>query len=308
MKIVAVVLTLNEERHIRRCLESVRLVTKSILVVDSYSTDRTCEIALSMGARVVQHPFVNYATQFNWALDHVDIDTDWLLRIDADECITQQLASEINNRLSKLSEDIAGVYFLLRIIFIGSVIRHGGVSSIRLLRLWRKGKGRCENRWMDEHIKVHGASVSFKGELIHDNLNSLTWWTAKHNGYSNREALDLLNLKYGFMPVDSAASLSSGSQVAIKRWLKEKLYSRLPGGLRAFGYFFYRYFFALGFLDGKGGLVFHFLQGFWYRFLVDAKVYEVERCMALSGCSITDAIEHVLGIQVLAEHDNRSGS
>ncbi len=306
MKITAIIPAFNEERHIKRCLESIQQVTKNLLVVDSFSTDRTCEIASSLGAKVLKHSFLNYANQFNWAIDQVVHDAGWIMRVDADEVISNELADEINREVPQLPVNIVGVYFPRSFVFLGKRIRHGGASKIKALRLWRAKLGRCENRWMDEHIIVDGTTVSFSGDLIDHNLNPLYWWTAKHNGYSNREAVDLLNLKYGFIPVDSVASLTSGSSAGLKRWVKERVYARLPVGLRAFGYFLYRYFFALGFLDGRAGLVFHFLQGFWYRFLVDAKVYEVGRHMSLNKCGIVQAIKEVLGIDLSSKEDVKS--
>ena len=151
---------------------------------------------------------------------------------------------------------------------------------------------------MDEHIKVAGPTSNLHGALIDDNLNSLTWWSDKHNRYASREAVDLLNLKYGFLPVDSVASLANGSQASFKRWIKERVYVRLPAGFRAFTYFFYRYVIRLGFLDGRAGTSFHVLQGFWYRYLVDAKVAEVERYMREHRCDVVDAIAAVLDIQL----------
>jgi glycosyltransferase involved in cell wall biosynthesis len=280
-------------------LKSIHQVTTNIIVVDCYSTDQTCNIAVSLGARIVKHPFVNHATQFNWGINQVERDADWILKIDADECITPELAVEINSQIASLPDDVNGVFFQRSFIFMGREIRHGGTAKVSVLRLYRLGKGKCENRWMDEHIKVRGRTVSFRGKLIDYNLNSLTWWTNKHNRYSSREAVDLLNLKYGFIPTDTIAGLSYGSEVAVRRWLKENFYAKLPRGLRAFGYFLYRYFFAFGFLDGNAGLVFHFLQGFWYRFLVDSKVYEVECYMRQNRCNIVHAIEEVLEINVL---------
>ncbi len=137
-----------------------------------------------------------------------------------------------------------------------------------------------------------------QSELIDDNLNSLTWWINKHNNYASREVVDLLNLEYGFMPHDTVASLSDGSQASLKRWIKEKVYARLPGGFRAFAYFCYRYFLRLGFLDGKEGTAFHVLQGFWYRYLVDAKLAEVKRYMQRNNCPVELAMKDVLGIEV----------
>jgi len=298
VKLIAIVLTLNEARHLPRCLESLRGVVDGVLVADCFSTDETVAIAEAHGAQVVQQSWVNYATQFNWALTQLDPDTDWVLRIDADEVLTPQLAAEIRERLPGLGADIDGVFVGRRMTFQGRMIRHGGLFPVRVLRLFRYGRGECENRWMDEHIKVAGPTAGFRGELIDDNLNSLTWWTDKHNRYASREAVDLLNLEYGFMPHDSVARLRGGSQAGLKRWLKERVYARLPGGFRALAYFLYRYVLRLGFLDGRAGFAFHFLQGFWYRYLVDAKVAEVRRYMREEGVDVLVAIERVLGVRV----------
>jgi len=298
VKLTAIILTLNEKQHLPRCLASIKDVVDQVLVVDSYSTDDTLSIAESYGAHVVQHPFVTQSTQFNWALTQLDEDTDWVLRIDADEYLTSELIAEIQERLPGVGFEVDGVFCDRRMTFQGKLIRFGGVFPVRVLRLFRYGQGQCENRWMDEHIKVTGSTIDFKGELIDDNLNPLSWWTDKHNSYASREAVDLLNLEYGFMQHDSVASLSSGSQAGVKRWLKEVVYARLPGGLRAFAYFFYRYVLRLGFLDGKAGTAFHFLQGFWYRYLVDAKLAEVRRYMCTHHCDATTAIDKVLGIRV----------
>ena len=224
-----------------------------------------------------------------------------MLRIDADEVLTPALVAEMQSRLPTLGPEIDGVYCGRRMTFQGRLIRHGGVFPVRVLRLFRAGRGQCENRWMDEHIKVAGPTLDLQGEIIDDNLQSLTWWTAKHNSYASREAVDLMTLEYHFMPHDSVARLRGGKQAGVKRWLKEQVYARLPGGFRAFAYFCYRYVIRLGFLDGPAGTAFHFLQGFWYRYLVDTKVAEVKRYMRESRCEVTEAIEQVLEIRLKAE-------
>lgn len=298
MNLTAVILTFNEERHLARCIVSLRGLVAQVVVVDCFSTDRTLEIAHNHGARVIQHTWVNHASQFNWALTQLDADTDWVLRLDADEVLKPTLAAEIKARLPDIGREIDGVYCGRCMTFQGRMIRHGGVFPLRVLRLFRYGRGQCENRWMDEHIKVAGPTLDLQGEIIDDNLQSLTWWTAKHNSYASREAVDLLNLEYGFMPHDTVASLRSGHKAGVKRWLKERVYARLPKGFRAFAYFLYRYVIRLGFLDGQEGAAFHFLQGFWYRYLVDAKIAEVKRVMRKNGLDICRAIEQVLGISV----------
>ncbi len=298
MRLTAIILTFNEEQHLARCITSLKGIASEIIVADCFSTDGTLDIACANGARVIQHEWVNHAVQFNWALTQLTADTDWVLRVDADEYLTPDLIAEIQSTLPGIGPEIDGVYCSRRMTFQGRLIRHGGVFPARVLRLFRYGRGQCENRWMDEHIKVAGKTVDFKGEMIDDNLNSLTWWTEKHNKYASREAVDLLNLEYGFMPHDSVASLHDGKQTGVKRWIKEEVYALLPGGFRAFAYFFYRYVIRMGFLDGQAGTAFHFLQGFWYRYLVDAKVFEVKRYMRDTHADVVEAIDRVLGVKL----------
>lgn len=156
-----------------------------------------------------------------------------VLRLDADEIVFPELAQQIARGLGGFGAEIAGVYVSRRMCFLGRPIRWGGVFPIRVLRLFRVGEGRCEERWMDEHILVEGTTAGFDGEILDDNLNSLGWWTDKHNAYASREVVDLLNLEYGFIPHETVADLTGGEQAGVKRWLKEKVYARLPGGLRA---------------------------------------------------------------------------
>lgn len=299
MNLTIIILTYNEEIHLERCIKSFKSIGDyHLLVVDSFSTDQTLNIAQNHGAQTLQHKWLNYATQFNWALSQLPSGTEWVFRIDADEYLTPELAEQIRQKLPQVGSEIDGIIFGRRMTFQGKLLRYGGVFPVKVLRLFRYGRGQCEERWMDEHIKVQGQTLEIPGEIIDDNLNSLTWWTEKHNRYSSREAVDLLNLEYGFMPHDSVASLRDNSQASIKRWLKEAVYAKLPGGLRAFAYFFYRYIFRLGFLDGSAGTSFHFLQGFWYRYLVDTKVAEVKRHMKRTDSSIIDAIQDILSINL----------
>lgn len=295
-ELTVIILTLNEERHLRRCIDSVKDIATRIVVVDCNSSDSTREAAEELGADVYIHPFINYAKQFNWALDNTNINTKWVMRLDADEYVVSGHELRLLAQLTSARDAVGGLTMNLRRIFMGKWLRRGALYPIRLLRIWRFGKGRCEERWMDEHVVIDGVVEHSNLDFADDNLNSLTWWTDKHNKYASREAVDLLNLEYGFMPHDSVAQLRGGSQAGLKRWLKERVYARLPGGFRAFVYFIYRYVVRLGFLDGQAGTAFHFLQGFWYRYLVDAKVAEVKRYMRRHDCEPKVAIEHVLGI------------
>jgi len=276
--ITIIILTFNEELHIRRAIESASRIANDVIVVDSYSTDQTINIALELNARVLQHPFVNHAQQFQWAMDNGGITTGWTMRLDADEYLTDELIHEIEGRLSNLNQEISGIVLKRQVHFMGQWIRHGGYYPIYLLRIWRTGHAVIEQRWMDEHILLtRGTSITFNHDFVDDNLNSLTWWTAKHNDYATREAVDILSRKYSFQDGDlSTGTKGNANQTTTKRWYKNNLYLRLPLFLRAFLYFQFRYWIKLGFLDGQRGLVWHFLQGFWYRFLVDAKILQIE--------------------------------
>ena len=291
-------MTYNEAKHLDRCFASLLALDAEIHVIDCFSSDDTLTIARRSGAIVHENAWVNHAEQFNWGLTQLPNTIDWVLRLDADEYLTPALVDEINKKLSACSDDVGGISIPRRINFLGKLIKYGGVNKIHTVRLFRAGQGRCENRWMDEHIVVQGKLLKFKNELIDENLNPISWWVEKHNGYASREAVELLNLRYGFMPYDSIAKLSTKSQASLKRWVKENLYSKTPLGLRAFAYFVYRYILLGGFLDGSRGFAFHFLQGFWYRYLVDIKISEVERSMQSQNLSVQEAIYDVLKIRV----------
>jgi glycosyltransferase involved in cell wall biosynthesis len=259
-------------------------MTDEILVVDSFSTDQTVAIATECGARVLQHPFVNQGAQFQWALDNAKTDADWIMKLDADEVVGSDLAERLEQILPSLPQDVAGIRLKQRRIFMERWIKHGGIYPLTLLRIWRNGCGRIEQRWMDEHIIIDGGRiVTVSGDFSDHNTNDLTFFVEKHNRYASREAVEVLNKKYNFLDSGSGsiAASSSGSQAAIRRWMKEHVYNLLPFWIGPLAYFVYRYIFLLGFLDGREGAIYHVLQGFWYRFLVGAKVFEYER--ALSG-------------------------
>jgi glycosyltransferase involved in cell wall biosynthesis len=285
-----IVLTYNEEKHIERALQSVAGVAREIFVIDSGSTDRTVEIATLHGAKVLQHAFVNQARQFQWALETAPITATWILRLDADEIIEPDLRVEISTKLPVCPADIVGINLKRKHIFMDRWVRHGGRYPLVMLRIWRRGHGRIEDRWMDEHMLVWGGrTTTFEGGFSDHNLNDLSFFTDKHNKYATREAIEILNQRIGMFARDGGLTTESASlQASIKRWIKERIYNRIPFTISAGAYFVWRYIFQLGFLDGRSGLVYHALQGFWYRFLVGSKVMELER--AISNLSDKQAI------------------
>lgn len=277
-----IILAFNEEMHLERALRSVTPIARQVFVIDSYSTDRTTEIASAYGATVLQNKFVNYARQFTWALENSPVCTKWVMRLDADEIVEGDLALEIQQELPRLAANVAGINLKRKHIFMDRWIRHGGRYPLLLLRIWRHGQGQIEDRWMDEHIVVSGGgTVTFRGGFSDHNLNDLTFFSDKHNKYATREAIDVLNQRYNlFATSEAIRPANTSAQASLKRWLKERFYNRIPFQVSATLYFLFRYVAQLGFLDGHEGLIYHFLQGFWYRFLVGAKVLELDRAIA----------------------------
>lgn len=298
-KIHAIILTLNEEKHIARCINSLRNECSSITVIDSGSLDRTTFIAQQLGARVIFKQWINYSTQLNFGIDSIPHRNGWLLRMDADEVLDSDSCQTLAEAVATVPQDTVGLLVQRRIYFFGRRIRHGGLEPSWQLRIWRIGSGRCENRWMDEHINVKG-QVAKSGVIVSDiNLNSLTWWTDKHNAYASREAIDILQQRYAFLSPYDQHFGDAGRQARLRRFMKVHFYSKIPIGMRSFLYFLYRYVLRLGFLDGLEGYFFHLLQGLWYRTLIDAKIVDIERYSSLMGVSINEAIVARTGIDPL---------
>lgn len=254
LDITFIILTKNEEKNIEACIQSAKDIAKRIIIVDCGSTDNTKEIAIENGAEVVFHEWCGHANQFNWALDNCNIATNWVFRLDADERVSEELKREIQN-LSDVSS-VDGYSMRWRVYFMNKWIKHGGTHKPYFLRLFRYGKGRVENKIMDEHIIVDGNVKQLKNDLIHYDYKGLDAWLSKHIWYSNLE-------------------IETYKQNSINN--KRGFYYKLPLFLRARLYFVYRYYFQLGFLDGREGKILIYLQAYWFRFLVDAKIFEQEK-------------------------------
>lgn len=293
LDISVIILTFNEEMHIHRCIENAKLISEHIFLVDSFSTDCTVELAESMGAQVFQNPWVNnYAQQFNWGLDNLPITTRWVLRLDADEYLSEELIEEIKNSLPSLSANISGITLNRKQYCFGT-----WVHPLELLRIFEYGKGRCEERWMDEHIVLSsGSTIHFDHLFLDHNLNTFGWWIAKHNGYSIREAIDLLDVELNITGQQKVIS-GIGNEASDKRKKKLK-YAQSPLFWRSFAYFIFRYFLKFGFLKGKGQFIWDFFQGWWYRTLVDVKIYEIKKACGDDAIKIKEFILKNYGIRV----------
>jgi glycosyltransferase involved in cell wall biosynthesis len=268
MRPTVILLSFNSVDTLGATLTSARQVSDEIFVVDSFSSDGTVELARSLGATVVQHPFDNYGAQRNWAIDHLPVSRPWQLHLDADEWMNGELVTAIQ----ALPDDPQHTgYFVPRYLrFLGRILRHGGMSPTWHLRLFRASAGRCEDRKYDQHfLLTSGTSGKLQGAMVDDIRMPLTEWTARHNRWSDSEVAELVNQETsGRIQPDA-----HGNPAQRKRFLRQKYY-RLPLFVRPFALFLYRYFFRLGIFDGIEGLIFWVLQSFWFRFLIDAKIWE----------------------------------
>lgn len=268
--LTVITLAYNEEKNLPDCLSSVKDIAKRLVVCDSFSTDKTEEIAKSFGADILKHEFYNYASQYIYAEENANIDTKWVLRLDADERLTEEAREEIERICNENSDtDISAVDVYYKVSFLGRELKHYPFHKVILYKF---GKAHLENRNMDEHITVtEGRSIVLKNKLIHNDYKGLTAWVDKHNKYSSREVLDMLGEN------EEKVDLKSLSMATrIKRFMKFGIYYKLPTGLRSYLYYLYRLYVKGGILDGKEGRIFAFLQAYWYRYLVDAKMYEHE--------------------------------
>ena len=272
--LTVIILTKNEEVNIEKCIRSLRGIARRIAVIDSGSTDRTAEIAKECGAEVFSHPFRSHAEQFNWAAEAIRPDTEWIMKLDADEELTEELAREMEERLDSLPGTVNGVILRRRVYFMGRWLRHGGKYPELLLRIFRTGHGASEMKQMDEHLILHdGEAVTFRNDFLDMNNKPLEWWIAKHNWYSGKEVYEQRRPRG---EKDAEEQQLSG-QAKVKRFIKNHGYYSLPLFFRAHLYYLYRYYLRLGFLDGKEGKIYTFLQAYWYRYLVDAKLYECDK-------------------------------
>lgn len=280
MSLSVVILTFNAESTIGATLASAKLVSDDIHCVDSGSTDGTLAIIQAAGANLVHHPFENYGAQRNWAIDSLPLKYEWELHLDADERLSDELVKAILALKAKNFTGPTDGYFIPRLVhFLGGPIRHGGMYPIWHMRLFRHGKGRCEARRYDQHFFVTGPTAQIPHPMIDDIRMSLTEWVTRHNRWADAEADELergsakgtvVEAKLGGNPVERKRALRGG-------------YNRAPLFLRAFLLFFYRYILRGGFRDGMPGLIFFVLQTLWFRFLVDAKLWEREQARKAGG-------------------------
>jgi glycosyltransferase involved in cell wall biosynthesis len=263
--------TLDEELNLPECLDSLAWADE-VFVVDSYSRDRTIEIARARGAQIVQHPFESYSRQKNWALDTLPFRNEWVLIVDADERVTRELRCEIESILP--TADRAGYYLNRRVVFLGTWIRHAGWYPSWNLRLFRHRLGRYDDREVHEHVVLNGPVGYLRNDLWHLDRRGLEAFVARHNHYSTFEAAARFKAERDApdrarLPISFVAS-----PVQRKRFVRERVWPRVPA--KPMALFVYMYVVRRGFLDGRAGLalcLFHAFQ----EFMVGLKLAELRR-------------------------------
>ncbi len=284
LPINVIILTFNSEKSLSKVIESCLPLTERFLIVDSFSSDHTLEIAKSYQCDFIQHKFENYSQQRNWAQEYANLgENDWVLHLDSDEVLSPQLVTSIQQEFQNKTPQAEGYLFKRLPHFLGKPIKHGHLHPNWHLRLFKNSKGKCEQRLYDQHFIVTGSTKHLRGWLLDLQLTTLEGWTATHNRWSTLEAQEIYHQLF-HQPAASQlqASLWGDSRMQ-KRWLKNHIWYRLPLLIRPFLFFIYSYILKLGFLDGRVGLIYCVLQAFWFRFLVDAKIIEMHQQESLSN-------------------------
>lgn len=297
LDLTVIILTKDERKHIRRCLECVNQFASKVFVVDCFSTDGTQHIAKELGAEVVEHQWPgNQAEQFNWALENLQITSEWIMRIDADEYLLPELIDELKVKLPDLDTDINGIIFNRRHIFLDKWMK-GGIYPVKMLRTFRRGHALCEQRLMDEHIVLtDGHTFDFENDFCDHNLNNISWFCKKHVDYAVREAAEMLDLEFNLSHTQNSDERLNPQ--ALEKRKKKLSYAKKPLFWRSTAYFLYRYFLKGGWKDGKEGFIFTFIQGWWYRTLVDAKIFEIKKKSGNNPEKIKEILTEEYGIHL----------
>ena len=269
----AIIMTKNEEKNIVDCLLSMKDFAKRCVVIDCGSTDNTVELAKQNGADVYFHEFEYYAKQFNWGIDNCDINTEWIIRLDADERFPKDLCDEIESLIEKhKNEPMNGITIEADFFFLNRCMKHGPRNK-RKMMMFKRSCGKIEDRRRDAHsIISEGYSEITRHRFLHYDFKDIDNYIKRYNWYATREMQDYIDFTRG-----ASTDIKTDKAILKQRKKKFGFYYKMPRYIRAWMWFIYNYIFRLGFLDGKEGLVFCFLECYWYRLLVDAKIFEYEK-------------------------------
>ncbi|MGA9753781.1 MAG: glycosyltransferase family 2 protein [Desulfobaccales bacterium] len=273
-----IILTYNEEANIRACLESCRDLTEEIFIVDSFSSDKTLGIGREYTDKIYQNAWVHWAHQRNWALDNLPISYEWVLFLDADERLTDGLKQEIVNIFAGNNPSVEGYHIKRNFYFLGRWLKHGGYQADYILRLIKRKQARSIGSGAREYVTVLGKLGRLKNPMIHEDKKDLAFWIDKHNKLARLEAEESIRLESQQGLMKQLDYLEKPKiEHSYRIWLRDNVWAMMPLFIRPLFYFFYRYIYQLGFLDGKEGLIYCFLHGLWYPFLGDAKYFELKK-------------------------------
>ena len=268
----AIIMTKNEEKNIAECLQSMKGFARRCVVIDCGSTDKTVELARENGADVYFHDFEYYARQFNWGIENCNIDTEWIIRLDADERFPAELNAEIEEIIGKNQPGVNGITIEADYYFLGRMLKYG-LRKKRKMMLFKKAYGCIEDKRRDAHSILHeGESVQTKNRFLHYDFKNLDSYIKRYNWYATREMMDYIEYTRG-----EKLNQSQDEHIQQQRKKKYGLYYKAPMFLRCWLWFLYTYIFRGGFLDGKEGFLFCYFECYWYRLLVDAKIYEYQK-------------------------------
>lgn len=267
--VTVMIFTLNEEMHLPKCFQSLAWCD-DVIVVDSFSHDRTEEICRSMGGRFFQHPFTGFGDQRNWALENTAPKHEWVLILDTDERVPPDLALELAVTLPNVPQSVAGFRLKRRFFMWGRWLRYSSLYPSWVVRLVRKGRVRYINRGHAETQDVIGDVHNLKSDLIDENLKGIDEWFDRQNRYARKEAE--YESEVDSQPLRLRDVVSANPLV--RRKAMKRLAMRSPA--RPFVYFLYSYLWRRGFLDGKDGLVFCMMRAL-YQGMVAAKKHDLQR-------------------------------
>jgi glycosyltransferase involved in cell wall biosynthesis len=247
MKISATVITLNEQRHIRQCLESLQGIADELIVVDSGSQDATLEIAAQLGAKTFVRGWTNYAEQKNFASSLAQY--EWVLSLDADECLSSSLRQEILDAKQNGTQGVA-FEFPRKAFYLGRWIEHSGWYPDHKIRLFLKEKAQWEGRFVHEALRVNGPVIRLRGDLLHYSCESISEHLGSLDRYTTLAAEDLCHRQ---KRCSSTGLIVSALSAFVKTyWLKQ------------------------GFRDGMQGLVIACFASY-YIFVKHAKLWELNQ-------------------------------
>jgi glycosyltransferase involved in cell wall biosynthesis len=261
---------LNEQVVLPRALASIKRLGVDVYILDSGSTDRSLEIAKEFGCHVTVGEWGSFSEKLNFGLNQLPIKTEWIMRLDADEYLTEEFITNIGPLLDSVSSDVEGIIVRRRLVFLNRWIRYGGMYPLEHMRITRKGRAIYEARILDEHVRVPGEFVRMIGDIVDEDQKGLANWLGKHVRYAESQCY--MDWSLSSQSDKSWKNLEGG--LKWRRFLKEEIYAKSPKFIRPFGFWFYRYILLLGFLDGKPGFIWHVLHAFWYRFAIDSLIYE----------------------------------